>query len=304
MIKIGLGLPGRSVADVRHSAEAAAPYAFDSFSVYGDLGDLPPYAVLHANADVLQDSAVDNVGPLGVAVGMMHPEIIATNAMVLEEQLPERSSIGLVRGAFLETIGKQPARLSEMEQAITYIRQRFDDIGQETPPIYMGGFGPKALHMAGRLAVRGVKIGGSANPAMALRARELINNPDIDIVLGAVSVIDDNRRAARALARAEVAKYLDVVGGLDPTLEGDDLASLERFKELFQADDPAATGQISDSLLDKFALAGTPDDALAAIERMHASGANRFEFGTPQGLTDRPTAIRYIARTVLREIMW
>jgi hypothetical protein len=41
MVKVGIGPPGNSVADVRASAEAAAPYAFASFSVYGDLYDLP-----------------------------------------------------------------------------------------------------------------------------------------------------------------------------------------------------------------------------------------------------------------------
>ena len=50
MVRVGIGLPGKSVADVCASAEAAAPYAFDSFSVYGDLYDLPPYGVLHAAA--------------------------------------------------------------------------------------------------------------------------------------------------------------------------------------------------------------------------------------------------------------
>jgi hypothetical protein len=54
MVRIGIGLPGKSFADIRASAEAAAPYVFDSFSVYGDLYDLPPYGVLPAAADALR----------------------------------------------------------------------------------------------------------------------------------------------------------------------------------------------------------------------------------------------------------
>jgi hypothetical protein len=47
MIDIGIALPGKSVGEVVGSAEAAARFRFDSFSVYSDLFDLPPYAVLH-----------------------------------------------------------------------------------------------------------------------------------------------------------------------------------------------------------------------------------------------------------------
>src|SRR5262249_52309178 len=156
--KIGIGLPGQSVADVRATAEAAAPYPYDSFSVYGDLGDLPPYAVLHAVAGVLAGSKVGLVGPMGVPVGMQHAEVIATHAQALAEQLPGHSSVGLVRGAFLEQIGEKPATLAQLEQTVRTIRERVGDV-----PIYLGGFGPKLLKMAGELSVAGVKLGGSAN---------------------------------------------------------------------------------------------------------------------------------------------
>lgn len=299
MIKVGLGLPGKSVADVRASAEAAAPYAFDSFSVYGDLGDLPPYGVLHASADVLRGTPILHIGPLGVPVGMQHPEVIATHAMVLEEQLPRQSSIGLVRGAFLEALGERPAPLHRLRETIRYIRQRFGN--ERVPPLYVGGFGPNILALAGRLAVDGVKLGGSANPALAERAATLINNPAVEIVLGAVSVIDPDRQAARTVARTEVAKYLAVVGTLDPTLDGDERASLRQFMERFQVADPRAGDAISDALLDRFALAGTANDALAALENMNGKAA-RFEFGTPHGLGNRADAITYIGETIIKEL--
>ena len=287
------------MADVRASAEAAAPYAFDSFSVYGDLGDLPPYGVLHASADVLRDTRIRHIGPLGVPVGLLHPEVIATHAIVLEEQLPGQSSLGLVRGAFLETIGERPAPLHRLSETIRYIRQRFGH--EQVPPLYVGGFGPTILALAGCLAVDGVKLGGSANPALAERATALINNPAVEIVLGAVSVIDPDRQAARTVARAEVAKYLAVVGALDPTLDGDERESLKRFLGRYQAGDPRAGEAISDALLDRFALAGTADDALEALEMMTGKAA-RFEFGTPQGLGERADAITYIGEAIVKEL--
>lgn len=293
---VGLGLPGKSVADVQLAAQAAAGYDYDSFSVYGDLGDLPPYAVLHAAADKLQGSTIEHIGPMGVPVGLQHNEVIAQHAHALAEQLPGQSYVGLVRGAFLDEIGEQPASLHQLEAAIARLRAHPET---ETIPIYLGGFGPKLLRMAGRLAVNGVKLGGSANPELAKKARETINNPDTKLVLGAVSVIDPDRRAARRLARQEVAKYLDIVGSLDTSLSIDELESLEQFVTRFRSGDAEAYSAISDDLLDKFAVAGTPEDALTLLEKMRGV-VDRFEFGTPHGLGDRASAIAYIGESVVK----
>ncbi len=210
-----------------------------------------------------------------------------------------QSSLGLVRGAFLEALGERPAPLHRLRETIGYIRQRF---GQTpVPPVYVGGFGPHILALAGQLAVAGIKLGGSANPALAVHAATLINHPEVEIVLGAVSVIDSDRQAARTLARIEVAKYLAVVGPLDPTLDGDEQASLQQFQERFQAADPHAAAAISDALLDRFAMAGTVEDALAALEKMQGK-ADRFEFGTPHGLGERAEAITYLGEAIIEEL--
>lgn len=300
MTKVGIGLPGTSIAEVRASAEAASRYEFDSFSVYGDLGDLPPYAALHSSADLLRLSTIDNIGPMGVPVGLQHPEIIALHAVALEQQLPGRTYLGLVRGAFLSQIGEKPASLASLEQAVISVRKVFYEHGLDIP-VYLGGFGPRLLNIAGHLPVQAIKLGGSANAELAKLARAYIDNPHVNVVMGAVSVIDEDRQSARQTARREVAKYLDVVGGLDPTLDEDELGSLADFMQRFAVGDVEAGQAISDSLLDKFAIAGTPEDAMSALERMNGQ-VDRFEFGTPHGLGDRPSAIGYIGNTILRDL--
>jgi 5,10-methylenetetrahydromethanopterin reductase len=107
-----------------------------------------------------------------------------------------------------------------------------------------------------------VKIGGSANPDMVRLLREWIGNDDVGIVVGAVTVVDEDRDRARERAREEVAMYLEVVAGLDPTLE------------------PAKPPP-----LDRFTFAGTPEEVAAHALRLYDAGAARVEFGTPQGLT-------------------
>lgn len=299
MTEVGIGLPGTSVKSVTEAARAVSKFNFASFSVYGDLGDLPPYATLHACAEIFQNSPSIKIGPLGVPVSMMHPEVIAAHAIALEEQLPEQSYIGLVRGAFLNQINHAPASTNEVTSAIKHVRKRCREAGFE-PKVYIGGFGRRILKLSGELKVTGVKLGGTSNVKLARLARTSIGNESTLLTIGAVSVIDSDRRSARTLARKEVAKYLAVVGRLDPTLHEDETSSLNKFITSFQTGTPEAYKCISDDLLDKFSFAGTPEDIVTKIAKMN--GIDRVELGTPHGLHARPDAIHNIGKNVLNEL--
>jgi 5,10-methylenetetrahydromethanopterin reductase len=85
------------------------------------------------------------------------------------------------------------------------------------------------------------------------------------IVVGAVTVVEEDGAAARARAAEEVRMYLDVVGALDRTLE------------LEPGQSPP---------LEKFVLAGTPAEVAAQARMLVEAGAARVEFGTPQGRLD------------------
>jgi hypothetical protein len=76
-----------------------------------------------------------------------------------------------------------------------------------------------------------VKIGGTANPDLVPIIREWIDNPAVRIVVGSVSVVDEDGEWARERARAAVEPYLEIVAHLDPTLELFDgqAPPLERF---------------------------------------------------------------------------
>ena len=140
-----------------------------------------------------------------------------------------------------------------------------------------------------------IKIGGSANPlhGRTHAAPGSVQSP-VGVCLGAVTVVDRDRDAARALARREVAMYLAVVAPLDVTLTDPEwLAHIrrarpgERLRRRRQRD-------ISDEMLDRFAFSGTPDDILRQVQAIRAAGATRVEFGTPHGLDpiDRHPAAR------------
>ena len=75
-------------------------------------------------------------------------------------------------------------------------------------------------------------------------------------------MVDEDGDWARAHATSVVQPYLDVVARHDPTLEPGEEPRLERF-----------------------CIAGTPDEVAERIVELWEAGADRVELGTPQGRT-------------------
>ena len=121
---------------------------------------------------------------------------------------------------------------------------------------------------------------------------------EVGIVLGAVTVVDEDGAAARATARTEVAMYLDVVAELDPTVDVPAELLAEVRAGLAAGDHEAAGRAVPDDLLDRFAFSGTPEHVATLANAAIAAGASRVEFGTPHGLTDEG-GVALIGRRVL-----
>ncbi len=129
-------------------------------------------------------------------------------------------------------------------------------------PLLIGTWGRKTAAFAGEVAQE-LKLGGTANPELIPIVREWIGNDEVGIVVGAVTVVDEDGDHARARAREEVERYLPVVGKLDPTFEG-------RVPPL-----------------DRVTIAGTPEEVIRHCEWLFEAGVKRIDFGTPQGITSR-----------------
>ena len=185
-------------------------------------------------------------------------------------------------------------------------------------PFLLGTWGEQTIR-ACRDQIDAIKIGGSANPDVIPYFRRILDLDaeaqsaqrgrreegergslarPVDIVIGAVSVVDDDGDAARRLARREVALYLPIVAELDPTVQIDPalLARLKDAAAIYDFD--AAAALISDDLLARFAFAGTPAELAAHAEALFAAGAARVEFGTPHGLTPE-RGLRLLGEQVL-----
>jgi 5,10-methylenetetrahydromethanopterin reductase len=313
-VEIGLGLQSdKRAGDYVRLAVSAERYGFDVLTVFGDLMYQPPLFPLLEMAGVTERV---RLGAACLNPYSMAPYEIAGQVAALDLASHGRAYLGLARGTWLRAVGiEQPRPLTALREAaeVVYRLLRGDTGGfagevftlaagtalrypvwRADPPLLLGTWGPGGAALAGRIASE-IKVGGSANPAMVAVIRDRVRvgtvhagRPDgaVGIVLGAVTVVDRDGTAARARARTEVAMYLAVVAGLDPTVElPADLVG--RVTALVDAGQHEAAGRlIPDDVLDLFAFSGTPEQVAAQAQALIDAGVGRVEFGTPHGLTD------------------
>jgi 5,10-methylenetetrahydromethanopterin reductase len=290
--ELGLGLQtDKPPGTYARLAQAAEDGGFDVVTTFNDLWFQP---ALPALLEIAHATRRVRVGPSCLNPFTLHPVEIAGQTAMLDAASDGRAFLGLARGAWLESLGVDQA------EPVTAIREAWEIVerllaGDESAfagerfslpqgsglryerrrprvPLLVGTWSPKLAAFAGT-AAQEVKIGGSANPDIVPVMRERIGNDEVRIVLGAVTVVDEDGERARSIARREVAMYLGVVAQLDPTLSFD--------PEVLSAD-----AQIPDDVLDRFAFAGTPAQVAEHAGAVFDAGAGRIDFGTPHGVPE------------------
>lgn len=301
-------------------AGMAEQAGFDVISVYHDLFYQP---AIYPLLLIAQATERVRLGPAALNPFTLHPVEIAGQIAALDAVSGGRAYLGLVRGSWLEALGIEPARsLTALREAVEVVRRLLSgdtsgfggDVfslaagaglryGPFRPrvPLLIGTWGVKVAALAGEVAEE-LKIGGSANPDLVPIMRERIGNDEVGIVVGAVTVVDEDGPAARLRARREAAFYFPVVAGLDPTLDVP-LRLVEQVRGLVDGGDAEAAGRlIPDELLDRLALAGTPEQVAARAGALYEAGAARVEFGTPHGLTPR-SGVELLASRVVPQLV-
>ncbi|NDJ53208.1 MAG: LLM class flavin-dependent oxidoreductase [Chloroflexi bacterium] len=306
-------------------AQQVNQYDFDVVSVYHDLPHHPSYAALLLMAPHISKA---RIGPAAVSPFRTHPLDIAAQAALLDQLAPGRTYIGMARGAWLEdhSVAVPAKPISAMREAVDltlailrgeagYRGERYRlaehvsapyALPEQVPPLMIGTWGRKLCALAGEIAHE-VKIGGSANPDVVPVIADYIavgeakagrESGSVSVVVGAVTVVDEDREAARQAARRSVALYLPVVLPLDPTVQIDP-ELVERIRQQVEAGDrDGAAALISDDMLERFAFAGDRNDIIRQCEALYDAGAGRVELGTPHGL-DQPKGIDLIGQQVV-----
>ena len=275
----------------------------DSQSVFHEL-----YVALTLAA--LNTSRV-RLGPLVTNPLTRHLVVTASAMASLDELAKGRAVLGLGSGdSAIYTLGAPPATLAGLEDAITTLGrltggERVEREGRRWQvhrsarrvPIYLAAEGPRTLELAGRVA-DGVIVGLGLTPEVIHLSLAAIERgaraagrtlADVDVWWLAKTNLADTREAA--VAPIKMALAASANHAFRFTLEGKGVPAelhapirgLQRdydahHHEIAGAGNAGLTDRwgLTDFLVDRFAIAGTPAECAAQIRRAMAAGAQQF----------------------------
>ena len=319
----GLGLRGDlPPAGYGELAARAEQAGLDVLSVFGDLGFQPPLPALVLAA---QTTSRLRLGPACLNPYTTHPVEIAGQTAFLDQLSSGRAYLGLAAGAWLDQARiSQPRPVAALRDAAAIVQRLLagDDGGYEGAvfaiapglrlrfvtrraevPLLIGAWGPRLTALAGEIAAE-LKVGGSASPDVARLARARLGGAGAraGVVMGAVTVIDEDGGRARRRARAEAAMYISVVAPRDPGAELEPDLVRRLAGRVAAGDHEGAGALIPDQVLSRFVFAGTPDEVAAQALSLFDAGARRVDFGQPLSVDGVGRGLELLAARVLPQL--
>src|SRR5262245_4610446 len=251
------------------------------------------------------------VGPLVTNPLTRHLVVTASAIASIDAVSRGRAVLGIGSGdSAIFTLGAPPATLAALEDAIlTLGRLSGGDVVERAErrwrvhrasrrvPVYLAAEGPRTLELAGRVA-DGVIVGLGLTPDVVERSLAAIERgaraagrrlADLDVWWFAKTNVADTRAAA--IAPITMALAASANHAFRFTLEGkgvpvdlyERIRGLQRDYDAHQHElagggNAALTDRwgLTEYLLDRFAIAGTPDDCAAQIRRAMGAGARQF----------------------------
>ena len=248
------------------------------------------------------------------------PTITANSFATLNEISAGRAIIGLGTGdGPVYSLGRTATKLAEFEKGLSTIRDLLHDRGIEVPqskeraggnvklkagrravPIYISAEGPKTLRVAGRTC-DGVILGTGFDKAVTDWARQRIAEgtrdagrklDEIDIMPAGMIVVDDDGDHARKRVRARMANraHHNFRFTMETVPEGE-AAGVKHFMDNFDISKPIEErvdpSFITDYLLERFTIAGTPRECIDKVKRLEADGIKRILLTPPNAIYDQ-----------------
>jgi 5,10-methylenetetrahydromethanopterin reductase len=275
----------------------------DSQSVFHELYVALTLAALHTSRVRL--------GPLVTNPLTRHLVVTASAMASLDALAGGRAALGIGSGdSAIYTLGAPPATVAGLAEAIDTLgrltageaitRQARTWRVHRTSrrvPIYLAAEGPRTLELAGRVA-DGVIVGLGLTPEVVALSLAAIERgaraggrrlADLDVWWFAKTNVADTREAAiepikmALAASANHAFRFTLEGKGVPAALHEPIRGLQRDYDSHQheiagAGNAALTDRwgLTEFLVDRFAIAGTPGDCVAQIRRAMAAGARQF----------------------------
>jgi 5,10-methylenetetrahydromethanopterin reductase len=167
-------------------------------------------------------------------------------------------------------------------------------------PIYISAEGPKTLRVAGKTC-DGVILGTGFDKPVTDWARQRIadgaksagrSSDAIDIMPAGMIVVDDDGELARRRVRSRMANraHHNFRFTMETVPEGE-AAGVRRFMDNFDISKPIEErvdpSFVTDYLLERFTIAGTPQECIAKVKRLEADGIKRILLTPPNAIYDQ-----------------
>jgi len=275
----------------------------DSQSVFRELYVALTLAALHTTRM--------RIGPLVTNPLTRHLVVTASAIASVDELSGGRAALGIGSGdSAIYTIGAPPATVAGLEDAIVTLGRltggeaieregRTWRVHRSTRrvPIYLAAEGPRTLELAGRLA-DGVIVGLGLTPEVIRLSLAAIEKgaraagrtlDDVDVWWFAKTSLADRRD--QAIEPIKMALAASANHAFRFTMEGkgvpadlhEKIRALQREYNSHHHEIPGAGNaslpdrwDLTEFLVDRFAIAGTPGDCVAQITRAVAAGARQF----------------------------
>ncbi|MGH7852701.1 MAG: LLM class flavin-dependent oxidoreductase, partial [Candidatus Binatia bacterium] len=308
----------RTVREAVERAVRAEQLGFEAiFFADSHMNNVDPYqalAMCAANTTTIRlSTAVTNMV-------YRDPTITANSFATLNEISAGRAIIGLGTGdGPVYSLGRTATKLSEFEKGLSTIRDLLHDRGIEVPqskeraggnvklkagrravPIYISAEGPKTLRVAGRTC-DGVILGTGFDKPVTDWARQRIAEgtkdagrklEEIDIMPAGMIVVDDDGDLARQRVRSRMANraHHNFRFTMETVPEGE-AAGVKRFMDNFDISKPIEErvdpSFVTDYLLDRFTIAGTPRECIDKVKQLEADGIKRILLTPPNAIYDQ-----------------
>jgi 5,10-methylenetetrahydromethanopterin reductase len=327
-MRFGLhGSARNSIGPVQRAIKAEQLGFEALFLADSQMNNLDPFQVL-----ALCASKTSSIR-LGTAVTntvFRDPTIVANSAASLGEISNGRAILGLGTGdGPVYSLGRTASRLADFEAGLRTIRTLLEGreiavprgrerregrvglrIGKLPVPLYISAEGPKTLRLAGRLC-DGVILGSGFDLEVLEWARGQVrrgaeeagrSSSAIDIMPAGMIVLDPDGDHARRLVRKRLANraHHNFRFTLETVPEGE-LPGVEKFMAAFDISKPIEervdSEVVTDYLVHRFSIAGTPDECITRIEQLEAAGIRRLMLTPPEGIYDQ------VMETFAREVI-
>ena len=251
-----------------------------------------------------------------------HPSVLASAYATLDEMAPGRFAVGIGLGdSSLETMGRKQARLADFEEAVAQMRAvieggeaalesgniRLNFSRNRKIPFYVAASGPKMLELSGRVADGVIILVGVDSGALEKAVARIAAGAesagrklsDIHLVLWVPCAVSEQPGAKDAV-KAHVARV--IAHPLPFSLDHREQKVLDDIRQAYNyyqhMDQRASQARvIPDWLVDKFTIAGGPDECRAKVEELKRSAVQQVAIiPYDVGGADRGETLRLFAQ--------